>query len=343
MMLSAKNKQTNVPCLLRLCAMMAGVAIMMMTGSSNNKSNNNNNSFLFCQAQTTATAASTSSAATFLANDVRFSKFLQLLDRAGISPSTIAGTIFAPTTDAFNVWRDQDVNVWNKYVSQPEFFGHLREILLWHLVTAQEGAYTTSEIFNGSREKMENSVGNITIDQRFQKVDNVPLTAFQEANLTTSDGIVIHVLDQVIIPPYMAVNLIEHMLERDTSDMFTYSTMANLALYVGLDEKINSMNYEHGITFLVPPNRRFNRAQINVPALLTPEMKDYTRDFVLCHLITDMVYYEAGVFAYNNENDWEQFLVITELGTHMWVTTTGGRLRFQSREVILTDRVALNG
>jgi uncharacterized surface protein with fasciclin (FAS1) repeats len=280
--------------------------------------------------------AQTSNAGT-LDNDPRLAKFVQLLNRAGISPS-IASTIFAPTTEAWNDWREQDVGLWNKYASQPEFFVHLRELLLWHLVT--EGAFEVDDIFNNNREFLENTMGNITVDQRFKKIDNVPLTSFEEPNITTSDGVV-HVIDQIIMPPYMAVNMIEHMLERDLSVKFAYSTMANLALYAGLDDQINAL-YEHGLTFLVPPNRRFNRAQINVPQLLTPAMKEYTKDFVLAHLIMD-IYYESGVFAFNNENSQTQFLVKSELGTHMWITTTDNRLRFQSRELILTDQVARNG
>lgn len=285
----------------------------------------------------TPTARGQANSATVMANDARLAKFVELLDRAGISPS-IALTIFAPTTDGFNTWRDQDVSLWNKYVSQPEFFIHLQQILLWHLVT--EGAFTTDDIFDGTRGLLENTISNITVDQRFKKVDNVALTSFIDPNITTTEGF-IHIINDVIIPPYMAVNLIPHMLERDLSIKFAYTTMANLALYAELDDKINAL-YEHGLTFLVPPNQRFNRAEVNVPKLLTPEMKNYTRDFVLAHLIMDC-YYEAGIFAYNKENNQEQFLVKSELGTHLWITTTDNKLKFFSREVLVTDQVARNG
>lgn len=275
--------------------------------------------------------------ATVMSNDARLSKFVELLNRAGISPS-IARTVFAPTTDAFNAWREQDVSIWNKYASQPEFFVHLQEVLLWHLVT--EGAFATSDIFDGSRGLLENTISNMTVDQRFKTIDNVPLTTFIDPNITTSEGY-LHVLDQVIVPPYLAVNLIPRMLDYDLSLKFAYTTMANLALYAELDDKINAL-YEHGLTFLVPPNQRFNRAQVDVTKMVTPEMKNYTRDFVLAHLIMDC-YYEAGVFAYNKENSQEQFLVKSELGTHLWITTTDNRLRFQSREVLVYDQPARNG
>ena len=282
------------------------------------------------------THAADTNFAGLLANDPQLSKFSDLLDRVGISPS-LGKTIFVPTSDALDVLRANEDSLWDDYVSKPEYFAHLREVLLWHLVT--EGAFLYDEIFDGSREFLENSLYNITIDQRFKKIDNVANTSFLY-NVTSSDG-VLHALNDVIIPPYMAVNLMQHMLERDTSVKFAYSTMANLALYAGLEDKINAV-YENGMTFLVPPNGRFNRENIDVPKLLTAEMKDYTTDFVLAHLIRDN-YYEAGIFAYNDENNQEQFLVTSELGTHVWVTTTDGYLRFQSRKLLVTDQVARNG
>jgi uncharacterized surface protein with fasciclin (FAS1) repeats len=275
--------------------------------------------------------------AVIMANDARLAKFSSLLDQVGISAS-IAQTVFAPSLDGFDAYRTQNGSMWDKYVSKPEYFAHLREVLLWHLVT--EGAFTFDEIFDGSRPLLENSLFNITIDQRFKKIDNVAGASFAEANISSSEGI-LHVIDDVMIPPYMAVNLIEHMLERDTSVKFSYTTMAMLAQYAGLEDKINAV-YENGITFLVPPNARFNRANIYVPNLITAEMKNYTRDFVLAHLIMDN-YYEAGIFAYNEENDQEQFMVVSELGTSLWITTTDGYLRFQSRKLLLTDRPARNG
>ena len=271
-----------------------------------------------------------------LNNDGRMNKFLQLLDRAAISPS-IGETIFAPTTWAWQQYREEDVERWNKYASAPEFFVHLRHLLLWHFVT--EDRFSYEDIFDGRRGFMENTLGNITIDQQFKKMDNVHADNVVDANVTTTDGI-IHILDKVIVPPYLAQDLIAQMLD-DQSAKFAFSTMANLALWAGLDDKINGV-YEHGITMLVPPNRRFNRAEIDVPALLTEDMKPYTRDLVLAHMIMDN-YHEAGVFAMAEAEDTEQFLVTSELGKIMWITVTEGRLRFQSTDVLVTDQVAQNG
>lgn len=277
-----------------------------------------------------------SSNAVTLGNEPRLDRFLKLLDSAAISPS-IGLTVFAPTEEAFARFEESDPARWAKYSSQPEFFVHLRDLLMWHFVT--EDDYTISNIFDGSREAMETLTGNLTIDQRFKKIDNLEFESFVETDIPTSEGIV-HVINDVIVPPYLGENMIAQLLD-DRSYVFAYSNMANLALYVGLDERINAV-YEHGLTFLVPTNRRFNRAELDIPKMLTPEMFNFTRDFILCHMVAHN-YHEAQVFAINEESDEDQFLVLTELGTHMWVTTTEDKLRFQSVEILLADQPSNNG
>ena len=265
--------------------------------------------------------------------DVR--KFSDFLDQLGISPKT-GKTIFAPSGDAFDRYADDEPKIWELY-QKSEFVLHREELLKWHLVT--EDTFTTDDIFNGERTLLETEKGNITIDQPRQTLDGVHRNFISDANLTTSDGIV-HVIDRVIVPPYMQMNIIQQCL-KDQDAILAFSTMANLALYVGLDEQINQI-YDGGVTFLVPPNRRFIRAEIDVPSLLTPEMKDYTRDFILCHLIEGN-YYQDTVFASQQEREIDEEMVKSFLGTHLWITTTENMLRFQSREVLLPDQVARNG
>jgi uncharacterized surface protein with fasciclin (FAS1) repeats len=262
-------------------------------------------------------------------------RFSDFLDTFGIPPRT-AKTIFGPNSAAFDSFADDEPKIWELY-QKPEFVLHLEQLLKWHLVT--EDVFTTDAIFNGERTLMETEYGNITIDQQRQTLDDIHRRDIVEANLTTDDGIV-HVVKKVIVPPYMQMNIIQQCL-KDQDAILAFSTMANLALYVGLDAEINQI-YDNGITFLVPPNRRFIRAEIDVPSLLTPEMKDYTRDFILCHMI-DKNYYEASVFSQHQTEEIDEMLVFSKLGTHMWITTTENVLRFQSREVLLPDQVARNG
>jgi uncharacterized surface protein with fasciclin (FAS1) repeats len=271
-----------------------------------------------------------------LQNDSRLSKFVQLLDRAGISP-TIGETIFAPSNDAYDRIEAEDTLRWRKYTQQAEFFIHVRDLLLWHLVT--EGRFTLNDIFNGQRETLENQLGNITVNQQLRRLDNVSDTDIVESDVETSQGI-IHVIDQVILPPYLGMNMIENLLQDRPFD-FALTTMVSLALWAELDDELNGV-YENGITFLVPPNRRFNRAQINVGLLMTEEMREYTRDFVRSHMI-QRNYYEAGIFALSEETNDDQFLETSMLGTHIWITTTENKVRFQSTDVLLFDQPTQNG
>lgn len=269
-------------------------------------------------------------------NNQQLKQFAGLLAKAGIDPKT-ALTMFAPTTKAFEKFQENDPVRYERWMKKSEFFVHLKQMLEWHLVT--EGAYKLNEIFDGSRAAMENSQGSITIDQRFKRVDNVDSTDFVQKDVVTAEG-VLHALDSIIIPPYLGTDLISQLLQ-DRSDVFALSNMANLALHVGLEDKLND-DYENGLTFLVPPNRRFNRAEIDVPKMLTAEMFNYTRDFILCHMVMG-IYHEAQVFAKNEADNTDQFLVTSELGTHMWITTTEEKLRFQSVEILVPDLPSNNG
>ena len=271
-----------------------------------------------------------------LSSDARMTTFIQLLDQAGVSPSQ-GQTILAPTDSAWQAFRGIDSDIRIKYENQSQFFVHLRYLTSWHLIT--EGAFLSTEIFDGQRTLLENSVGNITVNQVNQSVGNVGISSFIETDIATSEGI-IHVLDRVVVPPPLTMNIIDVLMV--DVNQFSLSTMMNLALHVGLDDTINSALYDSGITFLVPPNRRFNRAEIDVSTLMLPENFDFARSFVECHIILDN-YHEAEVFAMNEEAGTEQFLATSLLGTSLWITTSEGRLRFQSLDVLVADQVARNG
>lgn len=282
------------------------------------------------------TAAGLSTNYVALSNDGRVSKFTTLLDKAGISP-TIAKTTIAPTNEAFVSFRLNDTARYNQWMDQPEFFVHFKDLMEWHMIT--EDNYTYEEIFNDRRGRLENPQGFITVDQRFQMIDNVHGGDWVEPDILTSDGI-IHVVDTVMLPPFFGYDMITQLLN-SRQEKFSFSNMANLALHVGLDDRINAA-YEKGITFLVPPNRRFNRAEIDVPKLLQKDMFNYTRDFVLCHMIKDN-WHVAQIFAINENTGVDQFLVKSELGTHMWITSTEEKVRFQSQELLLPDQPTPNG
>lgn len=271
-----------------------------------------------------------------LSTDGRLSTFKRFLDQAGISP-TIAKTTIGPSIGAWESFRLNDTVRFQQWTTEPEWFVHFKDLMEWHMIT--EDNYTYVEIFDGRRWQMENPQGMITVDQKFQMIDNVYGEDWVEADILTVEGVV-HVVGTVMLPPYFGYDMITQLLN-SRQEKFSFSTMANLALHTGLDERINAA-YEKGITFLVPPNRRFNRAEIDVPKLLQKEMFNYTRDFVLCHMIKDN-WHVAQIFAINEKTGVDQFLVKSELGTHMWITSTEDKIRFQSQELLLPDQPTPNG
>ena len=264
-------------------------------------------------------------------------EFNEQLAKVGVSAGD-GKTIFAPNNEAFQKYQEKDPIFYPKYFNDNEYFLHRRELLVWVLVT--EDIFLQADIWDGTRTKMENLNGNITIDFAAQTLDGVHRTSFTTTDIVTADGVV-HILDEIILPPYMGLNIIGQCLE-DQSFKFSFSTMANLAIFAGLRDIIDDI-YEEGITMLVPPNRRFNRAEIDVPKMLTEEMKSYTKDFVSCHLLLNKNWYESAVFSYHEENEIQSHVEVSYLGTHMWLSTEEDRVRFQSVDVLLPDQIARNG
>jgi len=291
------------------------------------------------------TSAQGSNNAATLEADGRLSTFVTLLDRVGVSPS-LGETIFAPTNLALAASENDilgDATLWERHYlrdNDPAFFLQLRALLLWQFVT--EGRFTAAQILDGSRQRLENSLGNQTIDQAARAIDGTVLDTFLvETDIITTDGI-LHITNKAIVPPFLQESLTQVLLNEEQSLKFAFTNMAQLALATGLDSQINQV-YDGGLTLLVPPNRRFNRANIDIPDLLRPERLDYTRDFVRCHMITNQSLYEANVRATMEQEQIEEFLLTTELGTSLWVTTTEDRLRFQSIDVLVTDLLSRNG
>jgi hypothetical protein len=292
----------------------------------------------------TVTAQNTNNAGQ-IAADADTKTFNEFLASVGLSAGE-GQTILAPNNGAFEKYALADPTMYTKYFTSNDYFLHRREVLQWLLVT--EGRFTVAEIFDGTRAQIANANGNITILQgangtngtSTSSLDGVPRSAIVKPDIATQDGIV-HVMDTFIVAPYLGLNLIGLCLD-DNSAKFEFATMAQLAIFTGLREVID-MVYDKGVTLLVPPTRRFNRGEIDIAELLTEAKKEYTKSLVSCHLILYTNYYESSVFSLHEENDIEETLELTYLGTNIWITTTDDRLRFQGVDLLLPDQVARNG
>ena len=160
-------------------------------------------------------------------------------------------------------------------------------------------------------------------------------TAFGQTDIKTTDGY-INAIGAVIWPYYLADGIVNQLFE-DRSWKFAFTTMANLILHVGFEDRIDDV-YEHGLTLLVPPNRRFNRGEIDLPYLLTTERFEYCKEFVLSHMV-NYIHHSQAIFA-KEETQW---LLISERKTHLWVATTENQIRFQSELVLLFDQPSRAG
>jgi len=283
--------------------------------------------------------AQTTSNAGWLDSDPEMSTFLFYLSRIGLSPGD-GDIIFAPVNEAFENLDKQtfsNYDVWQMYKDQPEFIMHLKHVITTHVCIGDvEGVpLRTGEIWDNSRQYLRTNVGNATITQNPKMIDNVPFSAITAADIATTDGY-INTMSQVMWPPYLAEGIINQLFD-DRSWKFAFTTMANLILHTGLEDKIDAM-YEHGITLLVPPNRRFNRAEFDLPLLLTNGMFDYCKEFVLAHMVTH-IHHTQSIFA----REEQEFLLITERNTHLWVATTENQIRFQSELVLVMDQVSKHG
>jgi uncharacterized surface protein with fasciclin (FAS1) repeats len=266
--------------------------------------------------------------------DSRLSDFVFWLNKIGLSPGD-GDILFAPINEAWEALDaadNENHDVWQKYSTQPEFIIHLVHVVSNHAALGDdpETKLNTAQIWDGSRQGLKSQQGNMTITQSPDTVDGVPRSAIVEADIETTDGI-INVMNQVIWPAYLAEGIVAQLFD-DRSWKFAFTTMANLILHVGLEDQIDGF-YENGLTMLVPPNRRFNRGEINIPLLLTNEMFDYTTEFIKCHMIK-YIHHSQSIYA-TEETQW---LLKTELGTHLWVTTTEDQIRFQSETTLLLDQ-----
>jgi len=270
------------------------------------------------------------------AND--FSRFVFFLNKIGLSPGD-GDILFAPVNEAWQALEEgDDAAIWDKYVNQPEFIIHLKHVITTHVCWGDERGtgLTVGEIWDLSRPFLRTAVGNATIVHSPEKyIDNVPFSAISQADIETTDGY-INAITQVIWPPYLADGIVTQLFE-DKSWKFAFTTMANLILHVGFEDRIDGI-YDNGITLLVPPNRRFNRGEIDLPALLTNDQFEYCKEFVLSHMI-NRIHHSQSIYA----REETQYLLMSERRTHLWVATTENQIRFQSAKVLLFDYPSRGG
>ncbi|AFY82506.1 fasciclin domain-containing protein [Oscillatoria acuminata] len=141
------------------------------------------------------TAMSQQTIAEIAAGSDSFTTLTTALEVAGLT-DTLSGegpfTVFAPTDEAFAALPEGTL----EQLLQPENRALLVEILTYHVV---EGSVMSGDLSTTEVPSVEGRSINVTVDEGSVRVNSANVV---QADIEASNG-VIHVIDQVIIPPQM--------------------------------------------------------------------------------------------------------------------------------------------
>ncbi|HAJ38352.1 MAG TPA: hypothetical protein DCL15_22000, partial [Chloroflexi bacterium] len=155
-----------------------------------------------------------------IAGDPEFSTLAAALATADLSDA-LAGpgpfTIFAPDNDAFAALPADDLAT---LLADPE---QLAQVLLYHVVDGQ--ALTVNELATGELPTLQGAPVNITVADGVARVNDATVTT---ADLSVANG-VIHMIDQVLLPPTEAAAATTAPAEEATSDAATANLIETLA------------------------------------------------------------------------------------------------------------------
>lgn len=142
---------------------------------------------------TTATTANSATVVEIAASNSSFSTLVAAIKAAGLA-ETLSGkgpfTVFAPTNEAFAALPAGTV----EELLKPENKAKLQKVLTYHVVA---GEVTSAAIKPGQVKTVEGSTVTLSVKDGKIKVNNASVIS---ADIDASNG-VIHVIDQVILPP----------------------------------------------------------------------------------------------------------------------------------------------
>mmetsp|Transcript_19698 Transcript_19698/g.27039 ORF Transcript_19698/g.27039 Transcript_19698/m.27039 type:complete len:396 (-) Transcript_19698:296-1483(-) len=176
-------------------------------------------------------------------SDDSFETLVGLLSQADlVSPLQKPGpyTVFAPTNDAFD-----NLNDTAKY-EEKQWRAHLKSILLYHVLL---GKVFSGDIADGAEVvTLEGSTVTASLDPL--KINDAEVIA---ENITASNGIV-HVIDEVLLPPSAVLDIVDIATDEPVADIF--STLVSLVVQVGLNDTLKS---DGPFTVFAPTNAAFEK------------------------------------------------------------------------------------
>ena len=251
-----------------------------------------------------------------------FTTLLAALDAAGLT-DTLRGegpfTVFAPTDDAFAALPDGIV------AALLEDIPTLRQVLLYHVVAGdvRSGAVVgLDEAPSVQGEMIDISVnrGSVYVNQA-QVVD---------VDIDTSNG-VIHVIDQVIVPPSIDVArlIMPDIVDTAVADG-RFNTLVAAIQAAGLEETLRG---DGPFTVFAPTDAAFAKLPAGTVQSLLADIPTLT-DILLYHVVSGDVM-ASDVVGLSSAT--------TVQGQPVAVSVTDGRVYINDAQVIITDVKASNG
>nr|XP_027225410.1 transforming growth factor-beta-induced protein ig-h3-like isoform X2 [Penaeus vannamei] len=204
-----------------------------------------------------------------------FSQLVDLVVAAGLADTVSNGgpfTIFAPTNEAFQAL---DADLVTSLVSDPE---RLKKVLLYHVVS---GSVLSSDLSGSAMvPSVQGAPLKVSLEENSDKttvtVNGAPVT---RADVPASNGVV-HVIDQVLLPPEEMGNLAEVLSAQG------FTQLVDLVVAAGLADTVSNGG---PFTIFAPTNKAFqavDKATLDT-LLANPDM---LKSVLLYHVVPSAVY-----------------------------------------------------
>lgn len=218
----------------------------------------------------TAAFASAQSIVDIAVNDGRFDTLVAAVLEAGLA-DTLSGegtfTVFAPTDDAFK-------NVDVEQLLEDQWSEHLKAVLLYHVLGSEVFSKDLEEDL--SVETLEGSDVTVTsLDP--PQINNAEILI---ADIEADNG-VIHVIDDVLLPPSLTKSIVEIAVED-----VNFSTLVELVVLAGLDEALSS---EGPFTVFAPTNDAFDKLPKETVDALVADPSGALTDILTYHVVPGIV------------------------------------------------------
>jgi len=247
------------------------------------------------------------------------STLVTAIEAAGLG-ETLSGegpfTVFAPTNEAFAALPDGTLEM----LLKPENKESLAAILKYHVVS---GAVMSTDLSDGQTAKTVQGEKVVIKTEGGVSVNGAAVTA---ADVSASNGVV-HIIDEVILPPSMQPkNIVQLAMANEE-----LSTLVAAVKAAGL---VNTLSGKGPFTVFAPTNAAFEALpEGTLEALLKPENKDQLTAILTYHVVP------AKVMSSDLSNGQT---AATVQGENVTVNLTDG-VKISGANVVAADVDASNG